>query len=91
MEEGITFTSLWCETCVDKWSRNARGAATCKTKQLLRKMEMNILRIIVKTTRGGIIRNQDVRRQCEITDIEKFIKRRKRDFKIVFLQQTIVD
>lgn len=53
-------------------------AETSRTKQLLRTVEMNTLRAIIGKTRLDRIRNSDVRQQCDIIDVTKFIKKRRR-------------
>lgn len=52
-------------------------AETSKTKQLLRTVEMNTLRAIIGKTRLDRVRNQTVRDECEVSDVVKFIKRRR--------------
>ena len=56
-------------------------ADTSKTKQLLRTTEMNTLRTIVGKTRRDRIRNVDVRKECcQIQDIVKFAKKRRKEW-----------
>lgn len=55
-------------------------ADTSQTKRLMRTAEMNTLRAIVSKTRFDRVRNQDVRKECNITDVETFITTRKREW-----------
>ena len=50
---------------------------TCRTKRLLRLIEVRTLRATVGKMRRDTIRNSEIRRQCQIEDVAKFARRQK--------------
>lgn len=55
-------------------------AEISRTKQLLCTFEMNMLRAIAGKTKLDRVRNPDIRQRCNVTDIKKFIRQRRRSW-----------
>lgn len=55
-------------------------AETSRTKQLMRTTEMNTLRAIAGKSRLDRVRNQEIREQCQIGDIVRFTKTRRKEW-----------
>lgn len=55
-------------------------AETKKTKALLRTTEMQVLRKITGNRLADRIRNNDIRQQCDVPDIVRWSRQRKREW-----------
>lgn len=55
-------------------------ADTSRTKQLMRTTEMNTLRAIVGVTRRDRVRNKDIREECKVRDVVRFVRGRRREW-----------
>ncbi|KAK4880080.1 hypothetical protein RN001_008226 [Aquatica leii] len=55
-------------------------ADSSKTKQLMRTTEINTLRMITVRTRLDKVRNSEVRENCGVPDIVRFVRKRRREW-----------